>query len=64
MIARGKKLRFYFVMTVGILCRGHRLSFAYVNRIDNSALGIDYLIGTALGTNVSAIQLHNITFCK
>lgn len=54
-------LVFAFVMTVGILCRGHRFAFAYPNRIDCLAIAVYYLVVTALGASIAAIQFHNST---
>ena len=49
------------VMAIGNLCGGHGFALADIDRIDDLAILVDYLVGTRLGTDVSAIESHVFT---
>lgn len=48
-------------MAIGKLCGGHSFALADIDRVDHFAILVDYLVGTRLRTNVSAIQSHAFT---
>ena len=50
-----RSLDIRFVMTIGILRGRHCFAFADVNRVDDFAFRIDYLVRTRLRTNIPAI---------